>query len=64
MCVPGMQGVMLKDLQYGHYDVRALSKDTQRLLGTTLENTLGTGYAHPIDHIASQAERYKFRDGK
>lgn len=55
---------MLEDFQYGHDNVGTLSKNSQRLFGAALEDTLGTCNAHAVDHVASEAEWNSLGNGK
>jgi hypothetical protein len=54
---PGVERVVLKDLEHGEDHLRVVAQYAQGFLRTTLENPLRAGRAHPINDVGRHAER-------
>jgi hypothetical protein len=54
---PGVQWVVLEDLEHGQDHLRVVAQYAQGFLRTTLENPLRTRSAHPINDVRRHAER-------
>lgn len=61
---PGMERIVLEDLEHGHDDVRPLAQNAQGFFRTALEHALRARVAHAVHHVARHPERHAFRDSQ
>jgi hypothetical protein len=54
---PGVQRVVLEDLEHGEDHLRVVAQYAQGFLCTTLANPLRTRSAHSINNVGRHAER-------
>ena len=60
--IPGMERIMLENLQNCHNNVRTSPQNSQRLLSATLEHSMNARYTKAIRHVTCHPKRNPLGD--